>query len=161
MFVRRGIGLAIALGVAYGIFHVIFRAEVLARVLAYVGPVKDFIGWVVEDPGRAWIVLAALVIPHIGLYYLLFEDREVGRGGMFKSARLIIALSLIGGISLAAVIGWVTGFFGSSASIVGGLWNDFMDWINSPLGWEHLLAGAGVLFVPVIVLILIFAIADG
>ncbi|MFJ5724743.1 hypothetical protein [Streptomyces sp. NPDC093149] len=61
---------------AYGIFHVIFRTEVLAPVLAYVGSVKDFIGWVVEDPGRAWIVLAAFVIPHIGLYYLLFEDRK-------------------------------------------------------------------------------------
>ncbi len=36
-----------------------------------------------------------------------------------------------------------------------------MGWINSPLGWEHLLAGAGVLIVLVIVLVLIFAIADG
>ncbi|UQA91169.1 hypothetical protein [Streptomyces halobius] len=80
---------------------------------------------------------------------------------MFKSARLIIALSLIGGVSLAAIIGWVTGFFGSIADTVAGLWNDFMEWINSPLGWEHLLTGAGVLFVPVIVLVLIFAIADG
>lgn len=76
LFVRRGIGLAIALGLAYGIFHVVFRTDVLAPVLAHVGPVKDFIGWVVEDPGRAWIALAALVIPHIGLYYLLFEDRK-------------------------------------------------------------------------------------
>ncbi|GHB82340.1 hypothetical protein GCM10010306_091150 [Streptomyces umbrinus] len=76
LFVRRGIGLAIALGVAHGIFHIIFRTEVLAPVLAYVGPVKDFTGWVVEVPGRAWIALAALVIPHIGLYYLLFEDRK-------------------------------------------------------------------------------------
>ncbi|TLS46048.1 hypothetical protein FE633_10865 [Streptomyces montanus] len=76
LFVRRGTGLTIALGMAYGIFHVIFRTEVFAPVLAYVGPVKDFIGWVVEDPGRAWIALAALVIPHIGLYYLLFEDRK-------------------------------------------------------------------------------------
>ncbi|MGW0881385.1 hypothetical protein [Streptomyces sp. NPDC002671] len=79
---------------------------------------------------------------------------------MFKSARLIVALILIGGVSLAVIVGWVAGFFGSIADTVAGLWNDFMDWINSPLGWEHLLAGAGVLFVPVIVLILIFAIAD-
>ncbi|MFF8914195.1 hypothetical protein ACF08M_12925 [Streptomyces sp. NPDC015032] len=76
LLVRRGIGLAIALGMAYGIFHIVFLGGVLAPVLAYVGPVKDFIGWVVEDPGRAWIALAALVIPHIGLYYLLFEDRK-------------------------------------------------------------------------------------
>ncbi|NUQ96218.1 MAG: hypothetical protein HOY79_06510 [Streptomyces sp.] len=79
---------------------------------------------------------------------------------MFKSARLIIVLSLIGGVGLVVIIGWVTGFFGSIADTVAGLWNDFMDRINSPLGWEHLLAGAGVLFVPVIVLILIFVIAD-
>ncbi|WP_405749065.1 hypothetical protein OG232_03830 [Streptomyces sp. NBC_01411] len=39
--------------------------------------------------------------------------------------------------------------------------NNFRGWINSPLGWEHILAGAGVLIVPVIVLVLIFAIADG
>lgn len=61
---------------AYGIFRIIFRTEVFAPVLTYVRPVKDFIGWVVEDPGRAWIALAALVIPHIGLYCLLFEDRK-------------------------------------------------------------------------------------
>ncbi|MFI5702554.1 hypothetical protein ACIA78_21215 [Streptomyces xanthochromogenes] len=36
-----------------------------------------------------------------------------------------------------------------------------MGWISSPLGWEHLFAGAGVLIVPIIVLVLIFAIADG
>ncbi|MEU3051597.1 hypothetical protein ABZ705_34865 [Streptomyces sp. NPDC006984] len=79
---------------------------------------------------------------------------------MLKSARVIIAFGLISGVSLAAVIGWVTGFFGSIADTGAGVWNDFMGWTNSPLGWEHLLAGAGALLVPVIVLILIFAIAD-
>ncbi|MEV0443600.1 hypothetical protein AB0I84_23505 [Streptomyces spectabilis] len=49
----------------------------------------------------------------------------------------------------------------SIASTVCGLWNNFMGWANSPLEWERLLAGAGVLIVPVIVLMLIFAIADG
>ncbi|WP_338675889.1 hypothetical protein V1460_25190 [Streptomyces sp. SCSIO 30461] len=82
-------------------------------------------------------------------------------GTVFKSARAIIALSLIGGVSLAVVVGWVTGFLASITSAVAGLWNNFMGWINSPLGWEHLLAGTGVLIVPVIVLVLIFAIADG
>ncbi|WP_327357866.1 hypothetical protein [Streptomyces sp. NBC_01304] len=76
LFVRRGIALALALGMAYGIYHIIFRTEVLAPALAHVGPVKNFIGWVIEDPRRAWIVLAALVIPHIGLYYSLFEERK-------------------------------------------------------------------------------------
>lgn len=80
---------------------------------------------------------------------------------MFRSARAIIALGLIGGVSLAVIVGWVTGFFASIADTVAGLENDFMGWVNSPLGWEHLLAGAGALIVPVIVLVLIFAIADG
>ncbi|MFJ5724742.1 hypothetical protein [Streptomyces sp. NPDC093149] len=80
---------------------------------------------------------------------------------MFKSARAIIALGLIGGVSLAVIVGWVTGFLASIASTVAGLRNDFIGWINLPLGWEHLLAGAGVLLVPIIVLVLIFAIAEG
>ena len=82
-------------------------------------------------------------------------------GTMFKSARAITALGLIGGVSLAVIVGWVTSFFASITSTVAGLWINFMGWINSPLGWEYLLAGAGVLIVPVIVLVLIFAIADG
>ncbi|MFE4334040.1 hypothetical protein ACFRQM_32895 [Streptomyces sp. NPDC056831] len=41
-----------------------------------------------------------------------------------------------------------------------GLWGYFTAWINSPLGWEHLLAGASVLIIPLIVLALIFALAD-
>lgn len=76
LLLRRGLGLAIALGIAYGIFHVIFRTEVLAPMLAYAEPVKDAVGWVTEDPKRAWGALAAIVIPHIGLYYMLFEDRK-------------------------------------------------------------------------------------
>ncbi|MDO5865121.1 MULTISPECIES: hypothetical protein [Paenarthrobacter] len=66
----------IALGMAYGIFHVVFRTDILAPVLAYAEPVKYGIDWVIEDPKRAWMAFAGLVIPHIGLYYLLFEDRK-------------------------------------------------------------------------------------
>lgn len=40
---------------------------------------------------------------------------------MFKSARAIIALGLIGGVSLAVIVGWVTGFFASIASTVADL----------------------------------------
>ena len=76
MIVRRSLGLAIALGIAYGIFHVVFRTDVLAPALAYVGPVKDGIDWVLADPARAWMALAALAIPHIGAYYFFFEDRR-------------------------------------------------------------------------------------
>lgn len=51
-----------------------------------------------------------------------------------KSARAITALGPIGSVSLAVIVRWVTGFFASITSIVAGLWNNFMGWINSPLG---------------------------
>lgn len=76
MAVRRSLGVAIALAMAYGVFHVVFRTDVLAPALVYVGPVKDGIDWVLADPRRAWMALAALAIPHIGAYYLIFEDRR-------------------------------------------------------------------------------------
>ncbi len=73
---RRLIGLAVVVAMAYGIFHVVFRTELLAPVLAQLGPVQNGIEWVVADPARAWGALAAIVIPHIGMYYMLFEDRR-------------------------------------------------------------------------------------
>lgn len=73
---RRLLAFSIAVGIAYGIFHVVFRTDVLDPVLAYAGPLKNGIDWVLEDPNRAWATLAVLVIPHIGMYYLLFEDRK-------------------------------------------------------------------------------------
>ena len=74
--IRRGMGLAIMLGIAYGIFHVLFRTDLLEPLLAYVDPAKQLIDWVAADPKRAWGALAVVVIPHIGMYYLLFEDRK-------------------------------------------------------------------------------------
>ncbi|PZT91037.1 MAG: hypothetical protein DI630_29980 [Gordonia sp. (in: high G+C Gram-positive bacteria)] len=74
--IRRGIGLAIMLGIAYGIFHILFRTDLLEPLLAYVDPAKQLIDWVAADPKRAWGALAVVVIPHIGMYYLLFEDRK-------------------------------------------------------------------------------------
>lgn len=44
---------------------------------------------------------------------------------MFKSTRAIVGLCLVGGVSLATVIGWVTGFFSQVAAFVGGLWTGF------------------------------------
>lgn len=76
LIVRRLLALSIAVGIGYGIFHVIFRTDVLDPVLAYAEPLKNGIDWVLEDPRRAWAALAVLVIPHIGMYYLLFEDRK-------------------------------------------------------------------------------------
>lgn len=74
--VRRLLAVSIAVGLAYGIFHVVFRTDVLDPVLAYAEPLKNGIDWVIEDPKRAWAALAVIVIPHIGMYYLLFEDRK-------------------------------------------------------------------------------------
>lgn len=76
LVVRRSLGIAVALGMAYGVFHVVFRTDILAPALAYVGPAKDGIDWVLADPARAWMALAALAIPHIGAYYFFFEDRR-------------------------------------------------------------------------------------
>lgn len=70
------LGLAVALGIAYGIFHLLFRTDVLAPLLAYVEPAKDGIAWVADDPKRAWMALAVIAIPHIGAYYMFFEDRK-------------------------------------------------------------------------------------
>lgn len=74
--IRRLIGVGVLAGMALGFYWVIFRTALLAPVLAYVGPARDLIDWVAADPMRAWGALAVLVIPHIGLYYLLFDDKN-------------------------------------------------------------------------------------
>lgn len=80
---------------------------------------------------------------------------------MFKNARSIVGLGLLLAVAVAVVVGWVTGFFGRVAATVSGLWSGLMAWINQPLGWEdHLVARLGVLLIPAIILLVIFAIAD-
>jgi hypothetical protein len=73
---RRLLALSIAVGIACGTFQVVFRADILGPVLAYAEPLKNGVDWLLEDPKRAWAALAVLVVPHIGMYYLLFEDRK-------------------------------------------------------------------------------------
>ncbi|WP_181273665.1 hypothetical protein [Brevibacterium oceani] len=75
-FVRRLIAFGIMLAFAYGVFHVVFLTDLLDPLLAYAEPVKDGVAWVAEDPKRAWVALAAIIVPHIGLYYMIFEDRK-------------------------------------------------------------------------------------
>ncbi|MFI9629309.1 hypothetical protein [Streptomyces sp. NPDC052042] len=79
---------------------------------------------------------------------------------VLKNTRVVIGLCLAGGISAAVVIGWPTGFFARIADFVAGLWNGLVAWLSSPLGWDHLLAGAGVLLAPVIMLVIILALTD-
>ncbi|MGI8306960.1 hypothetical protein [Saccharopolyspora hattusasensis] len=79
---------------------------------------------------------------------------------MFKSTRATIGICLLGEASVATVTGWATGFFAQVVSFFNGLWNSFIAWLNSPFGWDHLLAGAGVLIAPIILLVVILALAD-
>lgn len=76
LVVRRLVGVAVLAGMALGLYWAIFRTELVAPVVAYVGPARDLIDWVVADPKRAWGALAVLVIPHIGLYYMFFDERN-------------------------------------------------------------------------------------
>lgn len=79
---------------------------------------------------------------------------------MLRSTRTITGVCLLAGISLGAVVGWATGFFGDVATRVSREWNSVTDWLSQPFGWDHVLAGVGVLAVPIILLVVIFAIAD-
>ena len=80
---------------------------------------------------------------------------------MLRNARFIIGLCVLTGVSLTTVLAWTSGVLDQIVTIVTGLWEGFMSWLNSPMNWEHLFAGAGVLFVPILVLLVISAITDG
>lgn len=73
--IRRIVGITLMGLMAFTIFHVTFRTDVLDPLLALVGPAREGVDWVLEDPKRAWGAAAVIVVPHIGLYYMLFEDR--------------------------------------------------------------------------------------
>lgn len=45
-------------------------------LLAQMKPVQQGIDWVLADPKRAWAALAVAIIPHVGLYFMIFEDRR-------------------------------------------------------------------------------------
>lgn len=78
---------------------------------------------------------------------------------MSRNAQMIRGLCVSGGVSLT-VVGWATGFFAQVAASVVGLWQQLAAWLRSELGWGDLVAGGAVLIVPVIILVVIFAIAD-
>jgi hypothetical protein len=75
---------------------------------------------------------------------------------MLRNTRTIVGLCALSGVSVTAVIGWATWAVGSVRS----LWDGFIAFLNSPFSWEHLAAGAGVLLIPIIIIVVIFAIAD-
>lgn len=72
---RRVLGLLLMLAMAYGVFHLVFLTDLLDPVLAHTDQIRRGVDWVTEDPSRVVVALAAFALPHIGLYYLLFEDR--------------------------------------------------------------------------------------
>lgn len=79
---------------------------------------------------------------------------------MFKNTRTIVGLCSLSGVSVTAVIGWATGFFAWAVGSARGLWDGFIALLNSPFSWEHLAAGAGVLLIPIVIIFVIFVIAD-
>lgn len=79
---------------------------------------------------------------------------------MFRSVRAIIGLCILAASSLGVVVGWGTGFFGVVGMRIGQAWTGVTTWLSQPFGLDHLLTGLGVLAAPIILLIVIFAIAD-
>ena len=79
---------------------------------------------------------------------------------MLRNTRTIVGLCALSGVSVSAVIGWATGFFAWTVGSVRSLWDGFIAFLNSPFSWEHLAAGAGVLIIPIIIIVVIFAVAD-
>ena len=42
----------------------------------------------------------------------------------------------------------------------GSVWTTILEWLDRPLGFEHVITGFGVLVLPAMLLLVIFAIAD-
>lgn len=68
---------------------------------------------------------------------------------MFRTTRRIVAFSLVSGVSLAAIVGWVTGFYSWAVGSITRGWAELMIWINSPWGFDHLIAAAVGVLLPI------------
>lgn len=79
---------------------------------------------------------------------------------MLRSVRAIVCLALLTIVVLLIIVGWATGFFGEIGSTAHDLWSGLMSWLDEPFGWDHALAALGVLAAPIVVLVIVFAIAD-
>ena len=80
---------------------------------------------------------------------------------MFRTARTVVGLSVFGGISIAVVVGWVTGFFHKAFGVISGLWTSFLAWLDQPFDTSHLFAGVGAVLIPVaIIFAVLFALTD-
>lgn len=72
--IRRTIAVTLVLTLVLGLYWIVFHTQLFAPLLAYVEPVEHGIAWVKEDPMRLAYTAAALIIPHIGFYMMIFGD---------------------------------------------------------------------------------------
>lgn len=80
---------------------------------------------------------------------------------MFRTARAITGLAVLGGVSIAGIVAWATGFLKRAITWALGLWDSLQTWLHQPWGIDHLLAGAGAVLVPLVILGLIVLIISG
>lgn len=79
---------------------------------------------------------------------------------MFATTRRIVGFSLLTGISLAGIIGWVTGWWARLSARVDQLWSDLVAWATSPVTMDHILAVGAVVLVPIALLAVLFVLTD-
>lgn len=88
--------------------------------------------------------------------------RIIHRGvAAVNTTRRIVALCIIGGISIGTLVGWATGLFTWIMTTISHLWTELSTWLQSPWGIEHFIATAAVVLGPVLLIfILIVVISD-
>ncbi|QWF85674.1 hypothetical protein [Amycolatopsis sp. CA-230715] len=79
---------------------------------------------------------------------------------MFRHDRTVVVLCLLSTVLIAVAVGWATGFLASVGAAVCRIWDGVISWLYSPFGWDHLLAGAGVLIVPILIVVIILVLAN-
>lgn len=79
---------------------------------------------------------------------------------LVRNARVLIALGIISGVSISGVIAYTTGVFHRCIAMITGAVDGIVAWINSPLGYDHLVAGLGVLVAPLIAVFIMLALTD-
>lgn len=72
---RRGIAAFIILVVPLLLWYLIAHTDVVTPLLESAAPIQEGVDWVLADPQRALMALAVLIIPNLGLYFFIFEDR--------------------------------------------------------------------------------------
>lgn len=77
-----------------------------------------------------------------------------------RTARLVIIISMLTGVSVGAILGYVTGFFTSMADIFTGAYTSVLAWLSSPMTLEHLMSGLGFILIPLGILVVMFVITD-